>query len=103
MITVNDLLLIADSVGACRLTRVEGGAAVRTRETEGVALNMPILGEPFFMRATPLEALVAEEGQISGRLINTSPLTEILMLADDQGLLLTTASGSKYLLEAIRR
>ena len=103
-LTLNDLLIVADPIGKCRLTRMRGGAALRSREVEGDSLNYPEIGKPFFLRGQTLDTKVAEDGTTLGlptaRIINTSPLVEILLLADNQGMLLTTASGSQYLLEA---
>lgn len=92
-------------VGCCQLTKMSGGAALRTSCVSGAALSYPRLGKSFYVMAAALDETViaqaAEEGMVGVRMVNTSPLVEIMMLADNQGLVLVTASGSKYLLEGL--
>jgi len=98
----NTMLLMADSVGACRLTKQSGGESMRTNEIEGVALNLPVVGRSFYMRATPLDQDVADkakaDGNPCGRLFNTSKLVSVTETSLNK-YELTTASGSKYFLE----
>jgi hypothetical protein len=96
------MMLIADSVGSCRLTKQDGGEAMRTKEIEGEALTTPTVGACFYMRAATLDPKVKEDadavGYISGRLFNTSPLVEVI--EQPEGFFtLVTKSGSKYTLE----
>jgi hypothetical protein len=100
---INTVMLLADDVGKCRLTKVTGGEAMRTTEILGVALMLPVKGAQFYMRAPPLDREVAEEAkaknQPCGRIFNTSKITEIVQ--SEGRYELTTSSGSKYVLEML--
>lgn len=99
---LNTMLLMADSVGACRLTKQKGGESMRTNEIEGEALILPAVGQPFYMRAAPLDQTVADkakaDGMPCGRLFNTSILVSVEETSYNK-YILTTESGSKYFLE----
>lgn len=85
------------SVGLCRLTKLEGGTAMRSTVIEGEAVMFPRLGASYFMRSKPLE-----DPNAMYRIINTSGLSDVALLPDNQGMVLETCSGSRYLLESIR-
>jgi len=84
-------MVVTDS---CTFTRIKGGTALRTAEVSGRVVKFPRLGESFYLKAKSL----TPGGTF--RLVNTSPLKEIKLLSGSEGLLLVTASGSEYLLEA---
>lgn len=98
----NTMMLMAEGIGPCRLTKQDGGEAMRTNEIEGEALMKPVVGESFYMRAAVLDPKVQEDadaaGMPCGGLFNTSQLIEVCETSE--GVFdLTTASGSKYKLE----
>lgn len=101
---INTFMLLADEVGECRLTKITGGEAMRTKVIEGVALTPPTVGVGFYMRAPPLDPKVAEAAKAQnvpcGRIFNTSEVVAIVELEGDK-YELETASGSKYLLEML--
>ncbi len=72
-----------------RLTRLVGGAALRTDSIEGEANEMPATGQQFYMSAPPLA-----EGNC--RWVNTSTVVEL----HDAGEF-TTKSGSRYRVELL--
>ena len=76
----------------CTLYKKAGGKALRTSIVKGELLEYPRLNAALCLTAAPLE-----EGSM--RLIETSHVIECHYLPDNQGLLLTTETGSQYLLE----
>ena len=103
--TLETAMLFAESLGTCTLMRtVKGGKAMRSAIIEGVLLTYPRLGECILMRAPTFDKKIEDKaiftGGLAARLVNTSPLTEIIMMPDNEGLLCTTLSGSCYVLKA---
>jgi hypothetical protein len=98
------MMLMAEGVGPCRITKIHKGEAMRTKSIEGEALMKPTIGESFYIRAAVLDPSVKAEaddaGTPCGRLFNTSPLVEILEEGDSR-FTLVTGSGSKYMLELL--
>ena len=85
---------LADSLGKCRMTKRSECPNVRTPFVDGEAITYPRLGKIFIMRGESIDPMG------TCRVVNTSRLVEITMLADGVGMVLTTESGSRYLLEA---
>lgn len=79
-----------------KLSKLLGGGALRGGEITGEPLNWPRLGESFYLFGKPLTP------GTNVRAFNTSPLVEIYLLAEPEfGMVLQTASGSRYHLEAV--
>ena len=101
---VNSIVLMAQSLGRCRLTKLQGGKAMRTHEIVGEMVTPPVVGQSFFMRAAVLDEAFQKDadakGLPAGRVFNTSALVSIDLDEENKGLVLTTASGSKYYLES---
>lgn len=78
----------------CKLYRLKNGDNLRSQIVVGFLLDYPRLNSVFRMVGNPLEI---ESG---ARLVRTSPVREIRLLPDNQGMILITDSGSEYLLES---
>lgn len=76
---------------ACRLTKISGGAKVRTDTVEGFTDRYPEIGEQFMLMGN---------GLIEGvRLLNTSPI--VSWTPSKGGRQIITESGSIYLVELL--
>lgn len=75
-----------------KMTRVQGGEALRTTEVIGTA-DFPVVGKVFMLVSKSLDP------NMEIRLITTSNVVEVEYLPKRKGLVAHTRTGSKYLLQ----
>jgi hypothetical protein len=76
-----------------KLSRLQGGSALRTDEVEGLTNKLPEKGEQLILLTAPLE-----NGDF--RRVNTSPVVSYEDV--EAGRMVVTESGSQYFIEVIQ-
>lgn len=82
-----------------KITKVAGGAALRTNTVEGVALEPARVGRRFsIINDRPIE----QSPEVNSRLVSTSRVQSIEQSPDNPKVyFLNTESGSRYLVEEL--